>query len=215
MTPFMLRDRAHAAKLLTDLLKAYKGTDTIILAIPRGGVPIGYEIAKALELPLEIVLAKKIGHPSNPEYAIGAVTPDDTFLDEEARHIAPEYIREETRRLKIELESRLNRFMPGRKLTSLKAKNVIIVDDGIATGRTLIACIKSIKRKNPARVIIAAGVASAHAAAVLKPLVDDFICPHAAPDFHAVGQFYLNFPQVGDQEVIKMLQEARSYRTET
>ena len=143
--------------------------------------------------------------PSNPEYAIGAVSLHDVYYDEESKHISPEYLHTETTRLKTELASRLKHFMSGRPLTNLKGKHVIIVDDGIATGRTLIACLKSIKKENPARVIIAAPVASSHAQAVLTPMVDEFVCPVVSSEFYAVGQFYENFPQVSDDEVKVLL----------
>jgi putative phosphoribosyl transferase len=198
MKQSMYHNREDAAILLADKLKEYKGPNTIILAIPRGGVPIGYGISRMLQLPLELAMAKKIGHPSNPEYAIGAVSLDDVFIEEE---VSPTYIDNETMRIRDELSSRLYRFMDGRKSTPLKGKNVILVDDGIATGRTLIACIKSIRKQRPSRVIVAAPVASTHAASVLQPLADEFVCPLVSSEFYAVGQFYEEFDQVSDDEV--------------
>jgi putative phosphoribosyl transferase len=198
-------DRNDAAIVLSERLQKFKGTNAIILAIPRGGVPIGCDLATDLQLPVEIALAKKIGHPSNPEYAVGAVTLEDAYFDEEAESISPGYLDKEAKKIKAELASRLRNFMPGKKLTSLRGKNVIIVDDGIATGRTLIACIRSVRKKKPAKLIVAAPVASSHAASVLSPLTDEFICPLISPEFYAVGQFYENFPQVSDEEVKLLL----------
>lgn len=198
----MYHDRKEAAMLLASRLKQYKGTNTIILAIPRGGVPVGYGIAAALGLPLEIIMAKKIGHPSNPEYAIGAVSQDEVCLDEA---VSPQYIKKETARIKEELSTRQKNFMNGRKLTDLKGKNVIVVDDGIATGRTMVACINGIRNKMPSRLIIAIPVASMNAAAILRPLVDEFVCPLVSPEFYAVGQYYEDFNQVSDEEVKDLL----------
>lgn len=198
-------DRTEAAALLADQLTHYQGTNTIILAIPRGGVTIGFDLARILHLPLELALAKKIGHPSNPEYAIGAVSLDEVCIAEE---VSPQYLEKEIKRLKAELQSRLQHFTDGRKGTPLEGKNVILVDDGIATGRTLIACVNSIRKKKPSRLVVAAPVASSHAAAVLRPLVDEFICPLVASEFHAVGQFYENFDQVSDEEVKSLLNRA-------
>lgn len=206
----MYHDRAEAAALLASRLKQYEGKNAIILAIPRGGVPVGYGIAKALHLPLEITMAKKIGHPSNPEYAIGAVSLDEFYLDEE---VSPQYIQKETARIKEELSLRLQNFMNGRKLTDLKGKNVIVVDDGIATGRTLVACIKSIRKRNPAKLIIAAPVASVHASSIMRSLADEFVCPLVSPEFYAVGQYYEDFDQVSDEEVKGFLTKAaQNYR---
>ena len=204
----MYRNRAEAASFLAVELKKYEGTNTIILAIPRGGVPIGYGIAKALHLPLEITMAKKIGHPGNMEYAIGAVSLDEVSINEE---VSQGYLQKETEKIKNELATRLRYFMPGRKLTELKGKNAIIVDDGIATGRTLIACIKSIRKKKPARLIIASPVASSSAAGILRPLADEFVCPLVSPEFHSVGQFYEDFSEVSDAEVKELLLEAGKY----
>ncbi len=204
----MYHDRAEAALLLADQLTGYRGANAIILAIPRGGVPIGYGLAHSLQLPLELAMVKKIGHPSNPEYAIGAIALDEVAIDEE---VSPQYLEKEIKRIKGELQSRFQQFMGDRKPTNLKGKMVIVVDDGIATGRTLIACVKSIRKKEPLRLIVAAPVASSHAASLLRPIVDEFVCPLVSPEFYAVGQFYENFNQVSDEEVKALLTRAAEH----
>jgi predicted phosphoribosyltransferase len=201
----MYRNRADAATLLAEKLEQYRGTHTIVLAIPRGGISVGFVIAKLLHLPLEITMAKKIGHPDNPEYAIGAVSLDDTSVDE----MAPlPYIRKETNRLRKEMSARQQQLMGRRALTPLEGMNVILVDDGIATGRTLKACVKSIRRQHPARLIIAAPVASAQSAHELRTMADEFVCPLVSSDFYAVGQFYDHFDEVTDDEVKALLAQA-------
>ncbi len=201
----LFRDRTDAALLLAEQLNKYKNTNSIVLAVPRGGVPVAHHIANLLHLPLDIILCKKIGHPANPEYAVGSVSLDDIYLDEEGKEISKEYIRRETQKIKMELSSRLLNLTPDGRRPDLKGKNVIIVDDGIATGRTLMACISEVKKKKPAQVIIAVPVASNQAAALIDPLVDEFLCLITSRNFQSVGQFYEYFPEVTDDEVKRLL----------
>lgn len=202
-------DRTYAAFLLADELKAYKNTNSIVLAVPRGGVPIGYQLSKLLNLPLDIILCKKIGHPQNPEYAIGAVSPYEVFLDEHPDEVSDSYLQKEIDRIQNLLREQQKIFQPNQSPLDVEGKTVILTDDGIATGRTLAACVLSIKKRNPEKVIIATPVASKSAVAELTPKVDEIFCVTTPHDFHAIGQFYEYFPQVSNEDVRKLLAKAK------
>ena len=143
----MFKNRTDAAIQLAEKLKKYKSKNGIVLAIPRGGVPIGYIIAKELEFPLEITLSKKIGHPGNPEYAIGSVSLDGIVINDNVPGVSMNYFQQESDRIIKNLKTKFDYYMGDRKMTDLKDKTVIIVDDGIATGSTIIATIHSIRKK--------------------------------------------------------------------
>lgn len=201
----MFKDRAEAAELLAGKLAAYHNTDSIVLAIPRGGVPIGRIIADALNLPLDIVLSKKIGHPSNPEFAIGSVTMDDVITDDYAG-ISEEYIQEKTAEIRTQLAQRAKLFRGNKPEPVVSGKNVILVDDGIATGNTLLATIRMLRRKDPKKLIVAVPVAPLSSSRNIAHLADEFICPEQSDYFPGVGAFYKDFRQVSDEEVIELLQ---------
>src|SRR5688572_19073145 len=200
----MIRNRQDAAERLTESLQKYKGEDGIVLAIPRGGVPIGAYIAKELGMPVEVILSKKIGHPSNPEFAIGAVSMDSVETNENLP-VSQEYIEKETKKIQEELKRRYQLFMGSHKPTDLHNKLVILVDDGIATGHTLMSTILMIKKQNPKKLVVAVPVAPPSAIREFEPMVDELICLMAPEGFYAVGQFYENFQQVSDEEVISAL----------
>jgi len=203
----MFRNRYDAALKLIPFLEKYKDERGVVFAIPRGGVPIGYYIAKHYNLPLELLLTKKIGHPGNEEFAIGAVSLEDYIIDE--RHNIPEsYIENEIKRIRESLKERYKKFMGDRKPVDMEGKIVIIVDDGIATGNTLLAAIRMMRQKHPKKIVVAIPVAPREAAEKIKKHVDDFICLHIADDFYGVGQFYLDFSEVSDEEVIRLLKDA-------
>jgi putative phosphoribosyl transferase len=202
----MIRDRQEAAETLTESLRKYKGQDGIVLAIPRGGVPIGAFIAHGLAMPLELALIKKIGHPANPEYAIGAVSMDSVIVNKSVQ-VSEEYVAREVQKIQEELKRRYQLFMGNKPALNLKDKLVIIVDDGIATGQTLLATVELVKHQQPKKVVVAVPVAPPSAIERFKPLVDELICPLTPPDFFAVGQFYMIFNQVSDEEVMGLLRE--------
>lgn len=204
----MFQDRQDAAAQLAVRLQKYRGEDGIVLAIPRGGVPIGAVVARELGFPLEVALAKKIGHPTNPEYAIGSVTLDGVAVNENVGNVSEAYIREETARLRAKLRANLRLFMPGRPPTPLTGKTVILVDDGIATGYTIAGTVQAIRRRNPGRLVVAVPVAPPQAAHLLAPLVEEYICLVQPPNFRAVGQYYVRFEQVSDTEVVRLLRES-------
>jgi predicted phosphoribosyltransferase len=200
----ILKDRKEAGLLLSEKLEKYQDTDTIILAVPRGGVPIGFEIAKNLNLPLDIILSKKIGHPLNKEYAIGAVSLDSTIIDEHPE-VSNTYIEAEIKHLRELLQEKYAVYMGNRKPIDVKGKNVIIVDDGIATGNTLLASINMLRKNNPKKIIVAVPVVPADVVAIFQQKTDEFIFLMAPVDFGGVGRFYQDFEQVNDDEVIRML----------
>ena len=204
---YIFKDRNDAAKRLADKLNKYKNEDGVILAIPRGGVPIGYYIAKDLDLPLEIVLSKKIGHPNNAEFAIGSVSLQGVVIDERATGIPKDYIESESERILKVLEEKFKLFMGDRKSTDLKNRTVIIVDDGVATGNTIMATINAVKKNYPKKIIVAVPVSPIESARKLSVMVDEFICLQIPKVFFGVGQFYEDFSQVSDEEVIEYLKK--------
>ncbi len=201
------KNRDEAGKLLAKKLISYRGTNTIVIAIPRGGVPVASIIAKRLQLPLEIELSKKIGHPINPEFAIGSVTLHGVTINPRLKGVSEEYVQEQSKKIKEELTKKLNLFMGEKQLTDIKGKNIILVDDGVATGNTLIASIHTIKKRKPKKIVVAIPVSPKNTAIQLEELVDEFICLQIPANFHSVGQFYDDFTQVSNEKVIELLQE--------
>jgi predicted phosphoribosyltransferase len=199
--------------LLADKLKNYKyNKDVIIVTIPRGGVPVGYAIATKLHVPLEIVLSKKIGHPLHKEFAIGAVTLHDRILSPDSDSIEKEYLDRETKKIRDLLQWRYDTYYGSHKPISLKNKIIILVDDGVATGQSLISCIKLIEKQNPAKIIIALPVGPASVINKISniPAVNQTICLLTPFNFYAVGQYYKEFDQVDDKEVIELLKKANN-----
>ncbi len=190
--------------MLSERLKKYQNSNTIILAVPRGGVPVGYEIAKRLHLPMDIVLSKKIGHPNNKEYAIGAVSMNSMTLKEHPE-VPQRYIEDEVIRLRKLLKEKYELYMGNREPIDIQGKNVIVVDDGIATGNTLIASISMLRKKEPAKIIVAVPVLPADVIPVFQRNADEFVYLIVAKYFRGVGGFYEQFDQVEDEEVIRML----------
>ena len=208
----MFATRTAAGNLLALKLKTYAGENSIVVAIPRGGVPVGYAIAETLDLPLEVVLSKKIGHPYNKEYAIGAVTISGRILSDAAREVSTSYLDDETLKIKDLLLQRQKLYYGNRKPRNLKDKTLIIVDDGIATGNTLISCIQLLSQQKPTKIIVALPVAPVSSLKKITelPAVSSVICLIRATDFYAVGQYYENFQQVSDAEVIDLLERSNS-----
>jgi putative phosphoribosyl transferase len=200
----MLKDRIEAGILLSEKLIKYQNSDTIVLAVPRGGVPVGYIIAKSLHLPLDIVLSKKIGHPSNIEFAIGAVSSDSMILDEHP-NVPKIYIDNEIIRLRKLMAEKYQHYMGNKKPLDMKGKNIILVDDGIATGNTLLASISMLRKKNPAKIIVATPVIPYENVPVIEKNADEFIYLIASKKFRGVGGFYEEFNQVEDEEVKHLL----------
>ena len=200
----MYADRIEAGLVLADQLKKYAGQPGVVLAVPRGGVPLGYIIARELKLPLEILLSKKIGHPNNPEYAIGAVSLTDSIIIPH-EGVSNEYIESETERIREKLRENYKKFMGDNKPIDLKDKIIIIVDDGIATGNTLMSTVKMLRNQKPAKIVIAVPVAPRSSVDKLSKLVDEMVIPLIPKEFYGVGGFYEDFAQVSDEEVLMYL----------
>lgn len=203
----MLKDRIEAGLLLSEKLKKYQNSNTVILAVRRGGVPVGYIVAKSLHLPLDIVLSKKIGHPNNKEFAIGAVSLESKIIDEHPG-VSDEYIDKEIIRLRKLIQGKYEFYMGNREPLDVKDKNVIVIDDGIATGNTLLASINMLRKRNPAKIIVAVPVLPYDTVSIFEKNTDEFVYLIASKYFRGVGGFYEDFNQVEDEEVIRLLREA-------
>ena len=202
----MFRNRIDAGTQLVKKLLKFKNEKVVVLAIPRGGLPIGDIVAKALNAPLDVVLTKKIGHPSHKEYAIGAVSLEDMVLTN-VKGVSQEYILEEAKRIRQKLQQRHDQYYNKRSPQNIKDKTVILVDDGIATGNTLLATIELVSKQKPKKIIVAIPVAPSSAVKKLEDTskVDEIICLQVPFNFQAVGQFYNEFDQVPDEEAIAIL----------
>ncbi len=200
-------------ELIPELWQFYGKQDVVILGLPRGGVVVAYEIAQALNISLDIIVPRKIGSPDNPEFAIGAITEDGegTFnRDVISMYRIPwEYIEKEVAKQTKEASRRLKTYRGDRPPLELKGKTVIIVDDGIATGSTMRAAIKSVKSKNPKELIVAVPVASTESIDKIKSMVDNVICLQPHLRFGAVGACYEEFRQVQDDEVINLIKKSK------
>lgn len=202
-------NRKVAGKLLAQKLTTYKGKKGIVLAIPRGGVIVGAEIARELKISLDLIIPRKIGAPHNPEFALGAVTYDGTITLNPSFNregVSESYVEEEAKRQIKEIERRLLSYRGNLTLPTLKDKIVFLTDDGIATGSTVLAAIKSIERQHPKKIILAIPVAPADTIERMKRRVDEVVCLYAPELFYAVGQFYDDFSQVPDEEVIEIME---------
>lgn len=204
----MFNDRIDAAYQLVEALQKYK-EEAVVLAIPRGGVPIGHIIANELNWPLDVVLTKKIGHPFNKEFAIGAVSLCDYFVSEDIA-VSPGYLAVETDRIQATLQEQYNLYMGDRQPVDLYGRTAVIVDDGVATGNTLISTVQMIRKKRPEKIVIAVPVASPRSIAKLSELADDVVCPLIPAGFKSVSQFYVTFSQVTDEEVVQFLHETNN-----
>lgn len=205
----MFRDRIEAGFALAEKLRKYKNTPCLILAVPRGGVPIAFIVAMELGFPLDILLTKKIGHPANKEYAIGAVSLTGSYMVPH-QHVSEKYIEEKIIRTREKLQEMYKKFMGDKEPENIKGKTLIIIDDGIATGNTLAATINMLKKGKTGKIVIAVPVASAGALQMLSKEVDEVICLCVPDVFLGVGAFYEDFSQVSDEEVIYYLSKLKN-----
>lgn len=214
------RDRLEAGRELAHHLIGLRSRKPVVLALPRGGVPVAYEIARALRAPLDILLVRKIGAPQQPEFALGAVvdsTPPQIVLNREAVEelsIPPDYLEEETRREVGELERRRAAYLGGRRPVDVRGRVVILVDDGIATGSTVLAALRGLAGAAPAALILAVPVAPRDVIEQLRSEADQIVCPLMPDPFYAVGAYYDDFSQTTDREVIDLLDAARAWEGE-
>jgi putative phosphoribosyl transferase len=206
-------DRIDAGKRLALELKGFSGEKGLVLAIPRGGVVVGYEIAIALNLPLDVIIPRKIGAPGNPELAIGAVAEDGTaILDDGLINYlgaSKEYVKEEIERQKLEIHRRLKLYRQEASYPELWGLDVIVVDDGIATGSTMKAALASVKNRGAASVTVAIPVGPPSTIEELKKMANRVVCLYTPEYFQAIGEFYDDFNQTSDEEVLKLLHETK------
>ena len=209
----IFRDRREAGRLLAERLSAYRDKKPIVLALPRGGVEVGYEIARALGAPLDVVVARKLGVPGQPELAMGAIGPSGTYVlnedivgwldisEDELEQIASRESREMGRRVRL--------FRSDRPEAMLKGKTVILVDDGIATGMTVRAAIEYLHQQEPGHLVLAVPVCAAGTAEALRSEVDDLVSLKTPLELLAIGYWYEDFEQVSDEEVVELLKRSR------
>ena len=206
-------NRQQAGKALARRLKEYNRKNTVVLSLPRGGVPVGFEIAKVLGAPLDVLVARKVSPPGNPEFGIAAVSESGVrVIDENTVDflgISPEELEELIYAEFAQVRLRIQKYRAGKNLPKLRGKTVVFVDDGLATGVTAGAAIASVKLLSPKKIIFAVPVCSADTAGNLKGEVDELLCLHAPIDFIAVGRWYLDFKQTSDHEVIDLLNNSK------
>lgn len=207
----MFKDRRQAGRQLAAQLLRYTGVDTVVLALPRGGVPVGYEVARALHAALDITVVRKVGAPGQPEFGIGAVVDGDypeEVLDEESVRllsVSREYLDKQIGIALREIRRRQEVYRHGRAPMALKGRTVIVVDDGIATGGSMRVALRAARRAGPKRLVLAVPVAPPETIESLRAEVDDVVCLSTPEMFQAVGQFYEDFRQTTDDEVIRLL----------
>ncbi|MGZ6143560.1 MAG: phosphoribosyltransferase family protein [Myxococcales bacterium] len=206
-------DRVDAGQQLAALLAPFRDASPLVIALPRGGVPVAYEVARALGAPLDVLVVRKLGAPAQPELGLGAIAEGgavwvDSWLMREVGVSAGE-LEEIAQREAVELERRIARYRQGRPPLPVEGRTVILVDDGVATGGTARAAIRALREHHPRRLVLAAPVVSAEAARELRGEVDELVCAHVPAAFYAVGAWYEEFPQTSDEEVRSLLEMAR------
>jgi putative phosphoribosyl transferase len=207
------RDREDAGRRLADRLSRFRDERPVVFALPRGGVPVGYEISRSLGVPLEVFVARKLGAPGQPEFGIGAVGAGGVrVLNEDVVRrlgIPEDYVERITEQETAEVGRRMHLFRGERVEPEVRGRTVILVDDGLATGVTARAAVKALRRLEPRRLVLAAPVCAAQTAELLGPEVDELVCLEAPADLGAIGFWYRDFSQTSDEEVIQLLESAR------
>lgn len=211
----MFKNRTDAGHQLADILDDHDTQVDIVLAIPRGGLPVGRVVADSLDVPLDIVSARKLGAPRNPELAIGAVASDGTVWLNDALiddlNVDDAYIEDQIEHERAVAQEKIDRYRGDRPPLDVRGKTVLIVDDGVATGATTIACLRQVKNAGAAHVVLAVPVAPPASVERLHAEADEVICVETPPHFSAVGQFYESFDQVSDEEAKTYLERSGSY----
>jgi predicted phosphoribosyltransferase len=206
----VFKDRIDAGRKLAQALTSLKGQEAVVYALPRGGVVPGVEVARALQVPLDLIVVRKIGHPRSPEYAIAAVAEDGHMVTNPAavESVDANWFSENVRFQQEEARRRRDLFMGGRIPVSATDRIAIIVDDGLATGLTMLAAIEEARHFLPRKIVVAVPVASREAAMEIEPVVDGVVALHIPTNLGAIGEFYENFAQVSDAEVIALMDSA-------
>jgi putative phosphoribosyl transferase len=206
-------DRTDAGRRLAKLLKRRIQGLCIVLAIPRGGVVVGYEVAKELGCPLDVVISRKVGAPAQPELAVGAVAEDGVvFVEEEIAGlvgVSRDYVERRAREELREVRRRAEEYRGGREMPDLSGKTVILVDDGLATGLTMMAAVHMARNKGAEKVVVAVPVSPPETVAKLRRHADEVICLETPTNFYAIGQFYDRFDQLTDEETNSILRKSR------
>jgi putative phosphoribosyl transferase len=210
----MFKDRKDAGLQLAEKLADFAGQqDVLVLALPRGGVATGVEIANRLRVPLDVLIVRKIGHPWQPELAVGAISENGCIVYNEdvvaSVGVTKDYLRGEAARQREEIARRQRLYRGGQKLVNLRGKTVILADDGVATGATMKAAVETLRREQVGKLIVAVPVAPPGTAAELQRMADGFVCLDIPEDFMAVGNCYYEFRQVTDAEVVALLDGCR------
>jgi putative phosphoribosyl transferase len=207
----VFKDRVDAGRRLAALLEPLRGERPVVVGLPRGGVPVAAEVARALGAPLDVVVVRKIGAPQNPEYAIGALAEGGVQVlgDRAARAggVSDPELQALIARAERELEERRRRYRGARDPVNIEGRTVIVIDDGLATGRSALAAVRSVRQRGAARVILAAPVASPGAARALGAVADEVVCLTTPAELLAVGIWYQDFSQVSGEQVAAMLAE--------
>jgi predicted phosphoribosyltransferase len=209
----LFEDRGDAGRKLAGRLARYADEHPVVFALPRGGVPVGVEVARSLGAPLDVVVSRKLGAPDQPEFGIGAVAPGGVRVLNElavrALGIGEDYLELVSARESAEVERRLRLFRGDHPYPDLGGRAAILVDDGLATGVTARAALLALRRLRPRRLVLAVPVCAPQTAGLLRPETDDLICLLTPSNLEAVGFWYRNFEQVPDEEVIRLLEEVR------
>jgi putative phosphoribosyl transferase len=206
-------DRAEAGRRLAERLRAMNLDHPVVLALPRGGVPVGYEVARDLKAPLDVLLVRKIGAPGQEEFALGAVVeaePPIVVLNEGVPRHLTAHVKSESARQAEEIERRREAYRCGRPMANVAGRTAIVVDDGIATGATFRAALQAVKQMDAARVVAAIPVAPAESLPAVEALADDVVCLATPEPFYAVGLHYGDFSQTTDEEVVELLKQAHT-----
>lgn len=209
----IFEDRSDAGRQLAEKLQPLAHSEGLVLAIPRGGVVVGAEITKRLGLKMDLIIPRKVGAPHNPEVAVGAVTQDGTAIFNQPlvdlMGISEFELKEKAASEIAEIKRRMNLYRGDVDYPDCRGRQLIVVDDGVATGYTVLAALRSVRKLGPGELILAIPVAPPDTLELLKKEVDRAVCLVVPENFYAVGQFYQRFEQTGDSEVIKLLQEFR------
>lgn len=207
----LFRDRVDAGRHLAQRLECYRKASPVVFAIPRGGVPVGAEIARGLDADLDVVVARKLGAPFHAELAIGAVTADgERFLNQDIISqlgVDDAYLERITKEQREEAQRREQLFRQDRPPADVKGRTALLVDDGLATGATMHAAARSLRKRQPGRLVVAVPVGSREACAALRKDADEVVCLAEPDPFYAIGLYYEHFEQVEDAEVLRLLEQ--------